>query len=223
MKKILILVAAMLLVASMAFGANTIVGSRHDMNLFVASATTQVCVYCHTPHQASTANKQAPLWNHSFGAPTGNYGVYASGTMNATPTDFGNEGPGTASTSKLCMTCHDGIVAVSALYKAPKDGAATGAYAAPLDGSGKITSGANLGTDLTDDHPVNFTYDAALVASDGGLVAYATVAADPDVKLFGTTLNVQCASCHNVHNNQFVPFLRSTNTGSALCLNCHVK
>lgn len=34
---------------------------------------------------------------------------------------------------------------------------------------------------------------------------------------------VECASCHDAHNPTNGTFLRSTNTGSALCLACHVK
>jgi predicted CXXCH cytochrome family protein len=34
---------------------------------------------------------------------------------------------------------------------------------------------------------------------------------------------LECASCHTVHDNSNVPFLRADNTGSALCLKCHNK
>jgi predicted CXXCH cytochrome family protein len=75
-----------------------------------------------------------------------------------------------------------------------------------------------------DDHPVNFTYDAALATADGGLltpVSSSYVDAGHTVKLFGG--KVQCASCHNAHDNTNVPFLTRTNSGSQLCLSCHRK
>jgi predicted CXXCH cytochrome family protein len=37
---------------------------------------------------------------------------------------------------------------------------------------------------------------------------------------------VQCASCHDVHNQESVPgthLLRVDQTGSGLCLTCHIK
>ena len=34
---------------------------------------------------------------------------------------------------------------------------------------------------------------------------------------------VQCATCHNVHDNTNVPFLRVNNAASGLCLTCHIK
>ncbi|MDH5573626.1 MAG: cytochrome c3 family protein, partial [Gammaproteobacteria bacterium] len=35
--------------------------------------------------------------------------------------------------------------------------------------------------------------------------------------------SVECASCHNPHTSETATFLRMANTGSALCLACHVK
>jgi len=34
---------------------------------------------------------------------------------------------------------------------------------------------------------------------------------------------VECASCHDPHVSDTLTFLRMDNTGSALCLACHVK
>ena len=208
MKKILVLVAAMLLVAGLAFGA-TVVGSKHDITLLDDGAITEVCVFCHTPHQSASANKQDPLWNRSLSSET-SFGVYTSDTMNATPTAFGGGTLGSANTSQLCMSCHDGTLAVNALFNGPGSQTAGTATSA--------TGNANLGSDLSDDHPVNFVYDAALVTSDGGLN---NPTALTGVRLFAT--RVQCASCHNVHDNQYGPFLRTTNAGSAMCVKCHVK
>ena len=42
-----------------------------------------------------------------------------------------------------------------------------------------------------------------------------------EIPLFGGT--VQCASCHDPHDNTNAPFLRKTNTASALCSTCHQK
>ena len=39
----------------------------------------------------------------------------------------------------------------------------------------------------------------------------------------GNTPSVECASCHDPHTNANPTFLRVSNTGSGVCLSCHVK
>ena len=81
---------------------------------------------------------------------------------------------------------------------------------------------ANLGTDLSNDHPISIGYS---LAADAAFVNPATVTST--LPLFpGTqdaTYQVECASCHNVHNDSINPFLRISNDNSAICLTCHVK
>ncbi len=217
MKKMLIytlIVAVAVVFSSVMYAA--VVTSAHDFSVssgpgtIVDSNVDYVCVFCHTPHQSGTTVD--PLWNHTLSA-TASYGVYDSTTFDgaATIADIG----GGTSVSNLCMSCHDGTVAVGSLYNDPNAFAAPDAVAIPGG------STAMLGTDLTNDHPVNFDYDAAqlldseLVASAGGMVGGVA-------PLFGTTM--QCASCHDPHGVTGVDtFLLIDNTGSALCLTCHVK
>ena len=86
------------------------------------------------------------------------------------------------------------------------------------DTTSTLLGPANLGTDLTNDHPVNFTFGAALIAADGELQA------PTNAILFGVGADqVECASCHNVHDNTNSPFLVTSNAASALCLDCHTK
>ena len=61
-----------------------------------ASTETRACIFCHTPHGASS---DPPLWNrYSSGA---NYSTYHSSTAKA------SVGQPTGA-SKLCLSCHDG-------------------------------------------------------------------------------------------------------------------
>ncbi len=175
---------------------------------------TAICVFCHTPHQPAT-NFTDPLWNHTLST-TASYGVYASTTLNATPTDIG----GQQTVSNLCMSCHDGTVGVGSQWN-PQNGV-------PAPSTSGITisssSTAYLGTDLTNDHPINFIYDAALASADGELVtpvSSSCVDAACNVPLFGGLL--QCASCHDPHDNSLAPFLTVTQEDSALCTTCHQK
>lgn len=187
----------------------------------ISTDEDQICVFCHTPHQASPA---APLWNHTQSA-VASYGVYTSPTLDASDiTDIG----GGSDVSLLCMSCHDGTVGVNSLGNPANDTGANPTMGSgnELNASGQIAAGrpTNMGSSLADDHPVNFTYDAALATADGELatpVSASYVDAAQNVPLFGGM--VQCASCHDPHDNTNVPFLTMTNSGSQLCSTCHQK
>ncbi|MCL6097184.1 MAG: cytochrome c3 family protein [Bacteroidetes bacterium] len=223
MKQKLIL-AAFLTFFSAASFAQSIVASKHDLSTGggITNKSTnesQVCIFCHTPHQKTIT--ATPLWNKTLSAQA-TYGVYASGTLNATLTDVGGSG----TVSNLCLSCHDGTVAVNSLDNKSSIGTPTMGTGTELDATGKIAAGreALIGTSLTNDHPINFTYDAALATADGGLVTPASasyVDAAHAVPLYGGKL--QCATCHNPHNNANSSFMRKANSGSALCLTCHSK
>jgi predicted CXXCH cytochrome family protein len=121
----------------------------------------------------------------------------------------------------LCMSCHDGTVSVLSMYNPPNAGTPTvTALAGRISATGQVVSNANMGTSLTNDHPVNFTYNSALAVSDGGLRDPATTPAVAALIPGGT---VQCSSCHTTHDPTNTPFLRTSNVGSALCLTCHIK
>ena len=205
MKK-LFLIGLGLLVAGALFAgqvqAQTIVGTAHDLRTFTGGTETQVCIFCHTPHQAK-ADSLAPLWNHESTAVV-SYTLYTSDTLDATPGQ-------PAGTSKACLSCHDGTVAVDN-------------YGTTTTGTHYVTGSALVGASSTllYDHPISFLYDAALATADTGLVTPASasqvVAGVPLVDGY-----LECASCHSVHNDTNQPFLRLSNTASALCLTCHLK
>lgn len=209
MKKVLLIAAAVALMASPAFAL--IANSAHDFTSLYAS-TTEICVYCHTPHNADLSVTDAPLWNHTL--TTASYTVYSSSTLDAT---VGQP----SGISKLCLSCHDDSVALDAY--GTNAGTTTISVAKP-------GTTANIGGDadkLANDHPVGFLYDTGLATSDGGLFDPATkttalggtISAD---LLFSGQL--ECASCHDVHNGAGnASLLRIANGGSALCLTCHNK
>ncbi|MFQ5526602.1 MAG: cytochrome c3 family protein [Thermoanaerobaculia bacterium] len=230
MKRIVFIAVIVLACATIASAQNT-VGSSHDLSSTGPGATTnvnRVCVFCHTPHQAAAANGQDPLWNHTLSG-TASYGVYGSGTFNGSGTisDLGGAVAGTASDSNLCLSCHDGTVSVAAFYNPPNEAPINDNNAnvvitagGNVTAAGLITGNPNVGTNLTDDHPVNFTYDTALATADGGLNDPATTPAVAALLSAGT---VQCSSCHDPHNTTFPPFLVASNVASALCTTCHIK
>lgn len=218
MKKTLVAAVALafvLLSAGAALAAIT--GSPHDMRTHItgeAQGYDEVCVYCHTPHSSKTT---AQLWNRTNGTTT-SFTAYTSSTLNATVDDTLGAG------SLLCMSCHDGTLAVDTLYNAPKYGDSgnniSGGVA--LDVNKMIQGAAKFDNDMRNDHPIGFTYPA----TDNDLVALATVQSSTYVRLIGpagSNDQLECATCHDAHSTTNPPFLRSTNQGSQLCLRCHIK
>ncbi len=206
--------------------SQSVIGSKHDLTSLggtstilgiLATNTDRVCAFCHTPHQPDPGGgneEQDPLWNHQLSA-AGPYGVYDSTTLDAD--DVGNleelvvaPADGTATVSHLCLSCHDGTIGVGSLANDPY----TTDSNPPSNAATPITGSANMGTDLSNDHPINFDY-APVVVQDGGLVAA------PTAPLFAG--KVQCATCHDPHNSLDTPFLVMSNTASALCVDCHIK
>ena len=218
MKKLFILFSVLALVAGLSgLSVAGITGSAHDFSGF-GFAGGQICLPCHTPHNAQS--DAAPLWNHELSV--ANYNVYTSPSLDAVV------GQPTGA-SKLCLSCHDGTVAVDSF------GGQTGTIF--IDAFG---ADVNLTTDLSNDHPISFTYDSALATTDPGLYdptstivtigsgTFSRTGSISDVMLEGGT-ELQCQSCHSVHND-FVAgiaisdaLLKISIGGSDLCLACHNK
>ena len=143
--------------------------------------TTEVCVFCHTPHGATQADQggatlRGPLWNRRVPAGA-TYTPYTSSSLDAQAILDGlNAQPG--GSSKLCLSCHDGTLAIgnvnvlngTANATIPMTG--TGPGGVMPSGSG-TTSGFTrfLGTDLSNDHPISVTFNSALAQRDGELRA----------------------------------------------------
>lgn len=194
-----------LLLASAGSGAGpNLQNSKHNLALsssakLKSTEESEMCVFCHTPHKMSG---EKAMWNHTLSGAT--YIPYSSTTMKAVV------GQPTGD-SKLCLSCHDGTVALG-MVKSRKMKIQTQGPATMPPGP------ARLGTDLSDDHPVSFTYDSALAAANSELKDPRTLI--NHVRLDGAN-QVQCTSCHDPHNNQNGKFLVQNNQNSALCLNCH--
>ncbi|MEN8250880.1 MAG: cytochrome c3 family protein [Bacteroidota bacterium] len=198
------LLFTLLLVAGFAtVGFGQIAGTSHDMSGELWNAEGEICIVCHTPHNALASN--APLWNRA--ATSATFTVYSGTTLNATV------GQPTGQ-SLLCLSCHDGTVGLESY------GSATATLLNPIGTPGL------LGVDLSNDHPISFAYDDALATADGELHAPST-----DLSGLGSTIDadmlfggqMQCASCHDVHDDTHGNFLIMSNSASALCLTCHDK
>ena len=240
MKKSVVITVVLLFTFSFAFWAfgGTIVGSKHDFTggsgTFLYN-TQMLCVFCHTPHN-SNANVPV-LWNRSLPA-AGAFTLYNSSTLDA------SQDISVTRFSLLCLSCHDGVTAINAVLNNPPDddlindtnvfdpGSDTiGAY-----GNNNPVNIGNSTGNLANDHPIGFVYDNALVDADrisGGFSTdqfvrpgqtqpgYVGNPAD-NIRLFGDG-RVECTTCHDPHNPDNGRFLVKSNTGSGLCLSCHIK
>jgi predicted CXXCH cytochrome family protein len=201
-----LVVAVPLAPGLMAWGqSSSIVNSKHNLSAsgpgsIRATTEQEVCIFCHTPHNAAPVQ---PLWNRNV--PAGAYTVYSSSSLRAKP------GQPTGS-SKLCRSCHDGTIALGSVLSREQ----------PITMAGGITTlppGApNLGTDLSDDHPISFRYDSSLATRDPKIRP--PQALPPSLRL-DHNQEMQCTTCHEPHNDTFGKFLRMDNRNSQLCKSCH--
>jgi predicted CXXCH cytochrome family protein len=202
---------AALLAAPAAATAGTIVDTRHNLSVSgpgttKALAETRICIFCHTPHNALP---QTPLWNKTVDAAK-SYSLYASDTLVATPDQ--PSGP-----SRLCLSCHDGMIALGKVREPAAEIAVTGAI---LPGSAANVGGSVFG--LAKDHPISFPYP-------GSSLVFKPAPTDREIVLYGGM--IECSTCHDAHKDDFRSpdktgrltgkFLVADNRYSSLCLDCH--
>lgn len=214
----------------------TIVGSKHDLS---SATTTEICVFCHTPHNSNTdldkdlvndqldANRPpAPLWNRNISTVSGVYTPYTSDTMNtdcdATPSPL----------SLACLSCHDSAAAsgdvgavnssdAHQLKNEPNLGASWPRCDEACHDAGTPPRDLwQIGPNLSNDHPISMTYPTPSQDPDFHIPPN-PMTGWSDVKLFNG--RVECPTCHNPHDPSRVPFLRKTVSGSQLCIVCHNK
>ncbi len=164
------------------------------------------CTYCHAPH--SGLGGVTPLWNQQLSQAT--YTPYNSTTYHQT----GNTKPPLGVTSSLCLSCHDGTVAVGQ----------TAAY-------GKITTvgswipGDTFGQDLSSSHPFSLVTPIKDTADLQVSLTTQGKTADPLGKVNLINGNVECTSCHDPHKQSIdiiaQNFLVRDGSNGQICLACH--
>ena len=204
--KILLVLVVCLLITSLSAMAAGIRDTKHNLSAtgpgtIKALNEGELCVFCHTPHQGRLDIPY--LWNRSDS--TANYTPYQSSTLSATV------GQPTGA-SKLCLSCHDGTVALGMLSSRPTEVEFVGGLRFMPEGPSLI------GTDLSASHPFSFTYNDALVTDNQEL--------NPPVMLthpvrLDQNGQLQCSTCHNPHDNSFGKFMVMSNQNSQLCTLCH--
>jgi hypothetical protein len=168
----------------------------------MSGSNANACSYCHTPHRSVASN--TPLWNQTLS--TSNYTFYNSPTAQNAATQ-----PVLGATSLLCLSCHDGTVAVGQTVAHGQ-----------LKMSTNTFSGV-LGTKLDTSHPFSLQLPIKDAANLVSTLAASGTTKDSAVKLVKG--NIECNTCHEVHN-QYIDrkspeFLVRDNSSGKLCLACH--
>lgn len=248
---VFVIVAGLLGITAISFGAapSGVKYGVHNLSTtypggnFYSDNETEVCVFCHIPHNASGNKKM--LWNRNDSTATFQF-YTSSPTLNFTKNiEIGES-------SMMCLSCHDGGTAISSvinhnitmtfgtsgdeigdIWDGP-GGTIMGIWGPNIGEGYNGTSDQPAGGNLTNDHPISFVYaessaaDNNIKPADGG-----------GNSVGGLPLRngkVECVTCHDPHINYntlkptvdstraaYKPFLRKNNGSSSLCFTCHIK
>jgi predicted CXXCH cytochrome family protein len=197
--------AVLLAVVTVARAQSGDVLGAHDLSMSggsrIKGQMSAACLYCHVPHSGVG---KGPLWGQTFSSQI--YTTYTSNTEQNTSTQ-----PELGQASSLCLSCHDGTVAVGQVTP----------YG-PYQMTGNFIT---MGTNLASTHPFSLKLPMKdspdLVAT---LVASGTTQ-DPTHSVQLIRGNIECTSCHNPHiqsvDKQSPNFLVRDNLKGAVCLACH--
>lgn len=225
-------------------------GTAHDGMNYEANPADDLnrkCIFCHAPHNTmrlSPANggpgvgsaPQAPddfdylpLWNHELTDNAGLYTMYQNGPGAPTVGDKASQAiqntmtPG--GSSLLCLSCHDGSVAVNSYGNTSQPDASQSGGGATIDPAYQIGKDNYLGNH----HPIGFNYDDVQASDEEIRPADSAQMGDAgtvrDHLLGAGNTQMECGTCHSVHNtgNTGESLLWRSDTDSRLCLTCHAK
>ncbi|MFQ5349422.1 MAG: cytochrome c3 family protein [Thermoanaerobaculia bacterium] len=200
---------------------DSVVSTPHNLSVsgpgeIRAVSETEVCKFCHIPHNAEVPT---PLWSRplsraQYATPQLQLG---RGSRQPAPQPDGS--------SRLCMSCHDGTIALGEVVGERQPIA--------MAGGERLGPGRKgyLGTDLSGSHPISFALATAAVdpvddSSDMGFRSLLGAGRDDDVRLDAEG-KMQCTTCHDAHADRFyvpgrVPRFWVRPTVDEVCLTCHV-
>src|ERR1700756_5625603 len=171
----------------------------------ITGARPGSCTYCHAPHSALASGKA--LWNQTLTRQV--YNLYTSSTYHQVGAQ-----PVLGTDSNLCLSCHDGTVAVGQTLVSGQVATLGKMYAADV-----------FANNLQSSHPVS-----VLTPLKDGSSLVATLSAngqtaDPTGAIKLVNGNIECTSCHNPHVEATDPmakkFLAKNSVNGAMCLACH--
>lgn len=203
-----------------------IVGSPHDFSAklwaeFENGDYNRACILCHISTdklnaRSSLDSRYFPLWDTGSSSKT--FTNYNSGRDRVRQSTAELLGAQPGRISKFCLGCHDGAHASNNYGRAAID---SRLIARILDTSPSKVIGA-MG-DLSNHHPIGFDYELVrsankFIAPSGYRIGSHAIG---DLLVNG---KMECTTCHSVHNtgNTGEKLLWVSDSGSALCLSCHM-
>lgn len=219
-----------------------ILGSKHDLTALNKRAGVEAmggvafsdygnaCVYCHIPPENKDEDPrpgQIAGWNR-IKPVARNYELYSSRSFDSVasrPNDI----------SLLCLSCHDGTMAVDRVVHKPQtwDSGEDMSLHMRLNTTDDLTSCGKchdgsvahdmtfkaIGTNLRNDHPISIRYAGLGLDIAGFRAADTPQGFNNGIKLFDG--NIECATCHDIHNPDSPMLLRTS--GETLCRTCHTN
>jgi predicted CXXCH cytochrome family protein len=209
MKRLLLVVSLLVMFqARWSYGQGDVLGS-HNLSLSGGGpmkGKLDPCLYCHVPH-SGVQNSNPALWSQTLSTQT--YSTYKSTTLHNS-----SQQPVLGQDSSLCLSCHDGTVAVGQ----------TQPYGT-ISMTGSMYPQDAFGSNLQGSHP--FSLKVPLVDAPNLVPSLTTshTTADPlkAVKLING--DVECTSCHTPHSQAIdiisKNFLVRDSSSGQMCLACH--
>jgi len=228
----------------------------------------QICVFCHTPHNGDI---NTPLWNkvmptQQFNMYTSSISLSVTAKKGSQPSTESlfclschdgrtaiNVVHNVKNNASVQIHGNDKVIDIGGTFNDTMNplgyGYALGGlgfadYGPNLgkQGSGATTTDSYFGKNLTDDHPISFSYTDAWNEKKNKLYDVATVRirSNGRIRFFGPTMRIECSSCHDPHANYGAdrmgntwtaggadptlrPFLVMDNSFSKLCTSCHIR
>lgn len=167
---------------------------------------TEVCKFCHIPHSAVVND---PLWGQQLSKVE----HYETARLRSGAESI--PAPQPDGSSRLCLSCHDGTVAVGDGGRGPRQHLPAGRGV--------------VGTDLSGSHPISFVVRDKDETLGGGhdmaVRPLAAIQADREVRL-DPQGKMQCTTCHDPHDDR--NFTQGTTprfwvkpTVTEVCVTCH--
>jgi hypothetical protein len=194
----------------------------NDSSAYPQSA--QICIFCHTPHHASS---EGPLWNRQ--ATGKSFKHYSSATLSIDDpalrsiSEYGQPN----GSSRLCLSCHDGVTALGAVFTTPFS--MTPDTIPFIDVKGGRSGAIAIAYEtFSSHHPVSFRYNTNVVDLLRGTPYFKDYKYPPlpnNVKL-DKAERMQCTTCHDPHQDKSdvpgptTPFW-TAGTYDAVCSACH--
>jgi hypothetical protein len=190
------------------------------------SRSNQICVFCHTPHRSSG---EGPLWNRQASSVSFfKHFSSASLTIDDPSVKGASEYGQPNGSTRLCLSCHDGVTALGALFTTPLTAET---YQVHFLDVKRGVSGPNVHLPYqtySSHHPVSFKYNLAvrniLTSPPYNKTEYWFSPAN-GVKL-DRYERMQCTTCHDPHQDKsenpdpLTPFW-TAKTYAEVCKSCH--